>query len=346
MDLIIKPTELCNFACTFCSSTDITDNKTDVLNLDYIARFLDRFPDTNTIIVNGGDPLMLKPDYYWDILKLLEERDMKETIVGFTTNLWDFYKRPDKWTELFRHPQFSVCTSFNYGDSRRISKNRVFTEADFLAISDLFLERVGYRPDFISVIDEHNRDTAIDNVRLAKRLGVECKLNLAMVSGRQKEPFLISDVHELYLEIYDEGLMPWEYNTKQMVNALNSYHTTCPIARDCDTGIRNIHPNGEYYSCGSFGDDRKFPIDFDKEMESDTIATPLSREITMRSMHDGCFGCELFALCNGCRKTIRDTQQAGLVEKHCNTMTALKPRLLEAAEKEPYAVGGLSDRID
>ena len=88
MDLIIKPTELCNCACTFCSSTDITDDKKDVLNLDYIARFLDRFPNTNTIIVNGGDPLMLKPDYYWDILRLLEEREMFDTSIGFTTNLW------------------------------------------------------------------------------------------------------------------------------------------------------------------------------------------------------------------------------------------------------------------
>ena len=27
MDLIIKPTELCNFKCTFCSSTQLTNEK-------------------------------------------------------------------------------------------------------------------------------------------------------------------------------------------------------------------------------------------------------------------------------------------------------------------------------
>jgi len=340
MDLIIKPTELCNFACTFCSSTDITTNKKDVLDLKYIARFLDRFSQTRTIIVNGGDPLMLTPEYYWELLELLSARGMKDTIVSFTSNLWDFKKRPERWTELFNHEQVSIATSFHYGDSRRITKNRVFTEADFLEIMELFMELVGYRPDFISVIDENNRDRAVDNVRLAKRLGVECKLNLAMASGRQKKPFLISDIHELYLEIYEQGLMPWEYNTKQMVNALNKYHTTCPISRSCDSNIRNLHPNGEYYSCGAFGDDRAFPIDFEKEMVSDTVATPLAREITMQSMHDGCYGCELFDICNGCRKTIRDTQKAGAVETHCNAMTALKPRLLKTAEEEPYRVGG------
>ena len=32
MDLIIKPTELCNFKCTFCSSTKISKNKKDELS--------------------------------------------------------------------------------------------------------------------------------------------------------------------------------------------------------------------------------------------------------------------------------------------------------------------------
>lgn len=338
MDLIVKPTELCNFACTFCSSSNITDTPKDVLDLDYIAQFLDRFPNTNTIIVNGGDPLMLDPHYYWEMLKLLEVRGMTETIVSFTSNLWDFKKRPDKWTELFRHPQVGVGTSFHYGESRMISKTRVFTEADFLEIVDLFYERVGYRPDFISVIDRENRHLAVDNVRLAKKLGVVCKLNLAMASGRQEESFLISDINELYIEIYKEGLMDWEYNTKQMINSLNRYHTTCPLSRDCDSGIRNLHPNGEYYSCGSFGDDRMFPIDFDKEMASEKVATPLSKSMLYQSMHDGCYGCELFSICNGCRKTIMDTQKSGNVERHCAKMKSLEPEILKIVGNEPNQI--------
>jgi L-lysine 2,3-aminomutase len=67
MDLIIKPTEKCNFKCTFCSSTNITDDHSSLLDLKYIYRFLKRFPETNTIIVNGGDPLMVQPEYYWEL---------------------------------------------------------------------------------------------------------------------------------------------------------------------------------------------------------------------------------------------------------------------------------------
>jgi hypothetical protein len=75
MDLIIKPTELCNFKCTFCSSTKISDNRKDELSHDYIFSFLKRFPETKTIIVNGGDPLMMEPEYYWKIIRWLDEHD-------------------------------------------------------------------------------------------------------------------------------------------------------------------------------------------------------------------------------------------------------------------------------
>lgn len=338
MDLIIKPTELCNFACTFCSSTDIADSKKDLLDLSYIERFLDRFPNTNNIIINGGDPLMVKPDYYFAILNLLEKRGMDWVQLSFTSNLWDFKKHPDKWTDLFRHPQVGVSTSFNYGDTRRITKRRVFTEKDFLEISDLFLERVGYRPDFISVIDESNVDTAIDNVRLAKRLNVECKLNQAVASGRQKKPFLWAKMYEIYIQIYREGLMPWEYNTKQMINKLGGFHTTCPLSRSCDSGIRAMNPNGEYYSCGSFADDRQFAIDFNAEMDSEEIATPLSSAFDLQSMHDACWSCEMFQLCNGCKKTVWDTKNAGQVEEHCRLMKTIAPELLEIASEHKRPV--------
>ena len=80
MDLIIKPTELCNFRCTFCSSTHITEDKTAQLDLEYVYAFLKRFPDTKTIIVNGGDPLMIDPQYYWDLIAHLDQHNYPATL--------------------------------------------------------------------------------------------------------------------------------------------------------------------------------------------------------------------------------------------------------------------------
>ena len=328
MELIIKPTEKCNFKCTFCSSTSIADDITDELSLANIYRFLKRFPDTNTIIVNGGDPLMMKPSYYQKLLDHIEIFNYPTT-VAFTTNLWPFYVNPDKWIDIFRHPRIGITTSFHYGDSRLKGDFSVFTEEDFWAVSDKMLELVGYRPGFISVIDEANEHMALDNVRLAKKMGVECKLNYAMASGIQSRPYQLSKMYKLYLDVYEAGLTEWEFNTKQMIQRLRNEALMCPQNRECDSTIRALQPSGDYYSCGAFGDDREYTIDFEKEMNGEFF-TPLQKDLDIQTMHDGCYTCPMFQICNGCKKTVKDTKRHGMVEEHCTLMKQLAPRIIDA----------------
>lgn len=327
MELIIKPTEACNFKCTFCSSTDITEDKAARLDLDYVWQFLTRYPNTNTIIVNGGDPLMVPIDYYWSIIEWLDEHQYPTTI-SFTTNLWAFYKNPDKWAELFRHPRMGITTSFNYGETRRVTEEQNYTEDLFWLVSDLFLEHIGYRPDFISVITEENEATAIDNVKLAKRMNVECKLNYAMASGIQSRPYQLSKIYKTYVDIYNQGLWPWEFNTKQMMNRLNNAATCCPQNRKCDEGIRALNPSGDYYSCGAMGDDRIYPISFQREMKGEFV-TPLRNSPELLCHKEECLTCPMFEICNGCKKTILDQKNHSMVEEHCALMKQIAPRIIE-----------------
>jgi radical SAM protein with 4Fe4S-binding SPASM domain len=328
MELILKPTELCNFKCSFCSSTKLVEQKSTLLDLDKVYQFLTRFPDTSTIIINGGDPLMVKPSYYWEIIKFLDEKKMPTTL-AFTTNLWDFYVRPEKWEELFQHERVGVTTSFNYGNTRLITTDRVFTEDIFWKISDLFEERIGYRPDFISVINEENEDTAIDNVLLAKKMDVECKLNYAMASGEESTPYQLSKIYEIYIEISKLGLTKWEFNTKQMIKRLTGNATMCPQNRDCDATIRCLQPEGDYYSCGAFGDDKKFPINFSQEMNSTEKSFPLRVDPEIAMLKDECLTCEMFSICNGCKKTVSDLKEAKMVPKHCSLMKTLSKTIVE-----------------
>jgi len=339
MELIIKPTEKCNFKCTFCSSTQITDDKTQELDHDYIFKFLERYPETNSIIVNGGDPLMLPPEYYWKIIDFLEKNNYKARI-SFTSNLWPFYKNPEKWQDLFRHPRMGICTSFQYGGGRLKGDLSEFSEEDFWAVSDMMLERIGYRPDFISVITEENEHLAIKNVELAKKMNVECKLNYAfssgppvkfknIVMGQQGKPYMLAKIYKLYIEIWRRGLTQWEYNTKQMIRRLRDDSTTCPQNRECDGSIRTLQPSGDYYSCGAFGDDRLYSIDFKKEMSGDQVF-PLRSQLEIQSLKQSCYTCPMFKICNGCKKTIKDLKDHNLVEAHCQTMKSIAPDIIEA----------------
>ena len=336
MDLIIKPTEACNFKCTFCSSTKIDPNNAGLLDHDYIFRFLKRYPDTNTIIVNGGDPLMVEPSYYWKIIEFLDKHNMPATI-SFTSNLWPFYVKPDKWVELFRHPRMGIATSFQYGSGRLKGDLSVFTEEDFWKVSDKMLELVGYRPEFIAVIDDMNDWSIIKTVELAKQMDVVCKVNYAMASGEQGYTYRLSKIYKAYVDIYNAGLTNWEYNTQQMVRRLQSDTTTCPQNRHCDEGIRAFNPGGDYYSCGSLGDDKDYPIDFEYEM-SGGFSTPLQDAPELISMKQACLTCPMFRICNGCRKTVRDHKREGVVEDHCFEMKQLAPTILKLNGQDPNEV--------
>lgn len=316
----------------------LSEQSDDILELADIEAFLVRYPYTNTIIVNGGDPMMMPPKYYFDIIEILDRLGCEATL-SLTTNLWPFYKKPEMWTELLRHPRVGVATSFQYGNGRLKGDLTPFTEEEFIAVSDLMLERVGYRPDFIAVIDKSNEHTVLDTVRLAQRLGVEAKINHAVASGPEVQKrgvtignennfFTQADIYAHYVQIHEAGLGEWEYNTKQMAKRLAEANTTCPLSRGCDHGIRNLQPGGGYYSCGAFGDDQKYPIDFAREMAGEFF-TPLSEAPELHSMKEACFSCPMFSICNGCRKTINDTKRFGLTEYHCKKMKELAPKIIE-----------------
>ena len=322
MDLIVKPTELCNFKCSFCSSSKITfEDNTATLDLNKIFKFLKRFPETNTIIVNGGDPLMMKPNYYWKIIEFLDKHNMP-TSISLTTNLYPFLMKPMKWKELFNHPRIGVATSFQYGGGRLKGDYSEFTEKDFWKCSDAMLEHVGYRPSFIAVIVEENEDTHIKTVELAKKMNVVCKVNYAMASGSQSAPYQLSKIYERYVEIWKAGLSDWEHNTQQMMVRLRGESTICPQTRTCDSGIRTLQPEGDYYSCGAFGDDLDKAIDFDYEM-SGGFSTPLATDLSLMSLKNACYTCPMFEICNGCKKTIKDLKQHNMVEDHCKHMKTL-----------------------
>lgn len=339
MDLIIKPTELCNFKCTFCSSTNITDDKSLQLPLETIYQFLERFPSTRTIIVNGGDPLMVKPEYYQALIDWLDAREYS-TVIAFTTNLWAFHIKPEKWLPVFRNKRVVISTSFQYEGGRLKGDLSPYTESDFWKVSDQMLELVGYRPGFISVVTPDTIDP-IRNVELAKEMDVCCKLNPAVSSGtpimfkgirmgQRGNPLLTARMYEIYVEIAKRGLARWEYNTQQIVQSFHGEATTCPIARKCDAGIRVLQPAGDYYTCGSFSDDREYAVDFQKEViEKGEVQIPLQKDFKLLSMHQGCFTCKLFDFCNGCRKNIADMKDNNLVEQHCARMKAIEQPLLE-----------------
>jgi len=339
--------------------------------------FLHRFPNLKTIIINGGDPLCMPPKYYWDIIDFLDKNKYPANL-SFTSNLWDFYKRPEKWIDLFKNERVGVNTSFQYdipGQGRLKPDFTNYSEEDFWKISDMMLDKIGYRPDFISVIGDDNKHLAIKNVELAykmsngniptshssdKKLGVQCKLNYVMksgpiknyktrdgeeiIQGAEESNFIMADIYRIYVDIYNANLGPWEHSTLEMAKIIKDSGSTtvCPLNRKCDYGIRVLQPTTspkgkesieqQYYSCGAFGDDldKVSAIDFNKEIYNKEFFTPLQNAIHLDTLKKSCYGCPMFQICCGCKKTVSDYRKKGQesIEEHCQKMKKLAPEIL------------------
>jgi radical SAM protein with 4Fe4S-binding SPASM domain len=337
VSLIIKPLEACNFACTFCSSSYLVDDKKARLELEKIYAFLDRYPMTQHIFVVGGEPTLMPPSFYEEIICHIEENGLPAKI-AMTSNLWDFYKRPEKWAALFAHPKMEVCTSFQYGEGRQISPGEIFTEDHFVKIYEMYKERYPHKDlAFLAVIDESNAHTAMDHVYLAKKLGTQCRLVAANASGKQQKAYPISKMYTHYIDIYRERLVEYEQTAIQLFDYMNGFGGGCDLSRTCDEQIRSLNPDGRYFSCGPMNDDLdpENEIDFEAEVvRGEGMFLPIQSRVETRQLKDECSSCELFNLCNGCAKNVKDYKRQGIVESHCADMLSIKDDLMDMLDSE------------
>ena len=321
MDIIINPTNRCNFACEFCSaktlpSGDLTSKQT----IDILRQYKNNL---NAVIVNGGDPLMMDPSYYFDILEFMEETN-DHCFLSFTTNLLGFYLDPDKWTDLFKHKRVGIVTSFQYGDKRRYKlkegKTKVFDEAFFVHIMKLFLNKIGYIPDFISVIDKDNEQYMEKTLLLAKRLNTVAKLNRATMSGLQKEYYPYYRMIQKVIEIIDKGYGKFEANCISLYyNYFYANREECDICIDCHNYITVINPDGSITTCSNLASG-----DF-----VDLRTNPMARWSKTRPINNQCLCCEHYRFCNGCHYMVNEVHKMKDEEEYCKQMKVLVPTLRE-----------------
>lgn len=318
MDLIIKPTGRCNFNCTFCSADGLNiahpkDEKVPQQIKDFITAY-----KPTTLIVTGGEPLMMKPEYYYEL------HEFSGLQISITSNLKDFYYNPEKWADLFKEEWFGVATSFNYGDSRLWDPKTVYTEEMFLKVMDKFCKYTGRNvPCFLAVIDSHNENTVLDHVYLAKRLNTQCKLNNAVAMGRQDVTFPRYKMFQYYLQIIDMGLARYESYcaTRNQI--------TCPrnIELLCYTQIRCCYVDNDDKLHVSVCDEQ---MSKGFELSEDEIIpkNPDKPEVIEQSdmITPECAYCELFRLCNACKSNRTEAKKD---PNYCKEMKKLESRIKE-----------------
>lgn len=314
MQLIIKPTALCNFDCKFCSAY-----KMDVLHSgkkvpDQIVELIKRMKP-ESIIITGGDPLMVEPEYYYEL------HNISHCSLSPTTNLKGFYNNPEKWKDLFNEPWFNVATSFHYGDTRMWDPNTVYDEKMFMDVMDRFAKYVNKPlPCFIAVIDYDNEKYALDHPRLAKKLGTMCKLNNMIAMGRQKTSYPRYKLFQIYLEIIYAGLGNYETNCK------DRKIMRCPFNIDgyCSSSIRSCYvDNNNELKVFRCEDEMSLGLQL---LSDDEIFEEVKPRLPSNVISKECYSCELFRVCNNCRTNFRISKDDPV---YCEEMKKLIPSLIE-----------------
>ena len=312
MELIAKVTSRCDMACSFCSASNLSIND---LTPQEIVDTVEQI-HASSIILLGGEALLMGPKYYEKLLSIIPD----DISLDFTTNLKDFYLHPDRWTDLFLHPRVHVCTSFNYGNTRRWDKDTPLSEERFKEIMRLFEERIGYMPTFIAVIDKNNIDTWRKHIELAKELHTKVRLNNAMAFGRQTEYFSRAKLFAIWVQIVKEGLDRYEVNTSER-NSGRCPYNTCLI---CNSTIRVMSKrNGKliYYTCD---DKSNLCLNPMKTIDEEPL-TPVCRHID-HPLFSKCYACQLFRICNGCETNVSQIEDK---EEYCNDMLAIKDDIIK-----------------
>lgn len=319
MTLIIKPTGACNFDCKFCSAHGMDIFHPADGKVPEPLRQLVKDLDPHMIVVTGGEPLMVNPDYYYEL------HDITKCRVSMTSNLKDFYDKPDKWALLFKEEWFGLATSFNYGDTRMWDSNTVYTEEMFIKVMDKWREYVSdVLPIFLAVIDWSNEDRVIDHVLLAKRLGTQAKLNNAIAVGKQGKTYPRYKMFQHYLKIIDMGLEQYEsYCSRRDIDE-------CPrnVNHFCSTAIRCCYMDNNGKMHVGICDEQ---LSLGHELPDDLIVpnskNPTTEIVDMNDIiRPECTYCRLYSLCNSCSNNREAAKNDPI---YCEEMKKLEKKIVD-----------------
>ena len=309
---MIKPLRQCQFKCSFCSAYQacIEDNETA---RDKIIGIVNQM-QPNDIIVTGGEPLLLDPSFYNKLLSI-----NNTATISITSNLWDFYLHPNKWKSILSNQRVGIITSFQYGDGRLKPDGTPYSEDDFIKVITKFKDEIGYSPSFISVINSKNYDYAIDHVRLAKRLGITCKLNSQLPIGKSNEYFPRHKLLKLYFKIIDLGLGQYEDNI------VNRSLGKCPFNTlgNCKAHNRAAIVINDDKVAYSYCEDLLLLGHYVDDIGKIDQIHDLSH---IKPITPDCYACKLYAMCNLCYV---NKYSAIYDKQYCNSMKQIEDDLVK-----------------
>lgn len=306
-------------SCWYCSTCNISKH---IVPSKDIIKLYDKYNPYDVLLI-GGEPLLLPPEYYMEIL----DGGCK---FGISTNFTLYNSNREKWNKVFTHPNFLGIG----GSCDKCESNEEFLKIYYQ------LKEAGILAGLILTLDDKDYTISLNKAMtwldLAYKHDLSLKINYVVPTGRAldnlSQILKISDVFNIYCELLDEMekrkftntmINPFETIIDSMING-NNY--VCPYNRHCAnySGILNFEAEDlekSYYcpALGDLGEDNKF------------IETIIPNK---------CYLCEYFIICRGCNirswtvKVLNDDNYCNAAKRFFIKLDSLKEQFIESKKNK------------
>jgi radical SAM protein with 4Fe4S-binding SPASM domain len=322
--LILKPTESCNSACTYC---DVVRKPTvrqvlsfELLDLLYqrIDEYLQSEPEARLeVIWHGGEPLTLGADYFRQAVEL-QRRRCPETQARLShaiqSNLTLF---SEAFAEPFRALGITQIGS-SYDPSPQVrgpgpaidsaTYNRLFMRGEALA------HRLGFTTGLIYVVTRRSLKDPLEVFRFLANLAPRGGFNLNPVLIYGDDPHGLAITPAEYAQFLG-AILPWWWarrarypSVEPFASFLKNYQGEGPSLGCVDSGRcayehLNVDPAGELSHCGRSSDWGLLSYGHLRDRSLQEVLADAQRHQLMARntlLHDGpCQGCRFWSLCHG-----------------------------------------------
>jgi len=316
---VIKPTHVCNLACTYCYNDDVRrpymDRETLFRITEQTFLLADKVGSYESVefIWHGGEPLLAPLSFYKMAVNFQEtlSRGIPYTNIIQTNGTL----LSNKHIDFFKMHAFKVSLSIDgietAHNANRIDEKGIGSFSRVMKGVDK-LERNGMKPGSVLVLNKRNKDTLEDSYRFfaARKMGFN--IIPLMKSGSANAVFdEIALTQDEYVEAWTSLYYKWICAPEtEYVGVSNFLHITrSVISGSCSSctgmaqcGIANLatDPVGDIYPCASLTGNKDIcygninKTDLSALFLSETALKWRNRRSTLSCTH-----CKWFHLCHG-----------------------------------------------
>lgn len=309
LTLIVKPTDECNFSCTYCYGAH-SQSRNNRMTLDLYSQLLEKcinsgYSDLKTIW-HGGEPLLMGADFYSDAVQVQDHYSNSHGTRFLNSLQTNGSLIDDECASVFRNNDFRVCVSFD-GWGGKISRPRAEEALSGIKL----LKSYGLYPSILSVVTSETVDDLPLLYEFVKDEALSWKFNRVFSHGGMPDAEQLAVPDEAYAQAILPLFSEWLCDSSNYVSVasfvtyLKMYvgiPDVCALT-SCLTKFVCVDSDGDVYSCNRLAssDYRLGNLSFMSSIDS-AFETPIFKKLLKNAIarRNYCMDiCEHYEVCHG-----------------------------------------------